>query len=118
VIERRDRPLVWLYGEVKTPPFSQAGRIEAGLLLRRLQRGERLGLPRSRPMPGVGPRCHELRIQDEHVSWRVVYRIDSDAIGGAAVFAKKTQHTPQGVIVESRRRLKRYDAATAEEDRG
>jgi phage-related protein len=117
-MDRRDRPLVWLHGEVKTPPFSQAGRIEAGVLLRRLQRSERLGLPHSRPMPGVGPRCHELRIQDEQVSWRVVYRIDPDAIVVAAVFAKKTQHTPQSVIVESRRRLRRYDAATGEGDRG
>jgi hypothetical protein len=48
----------------------------------------------------------------------VVYRIDPDAIVVAAVFAKKTQHTPQGVIVESRRRLGRYDAATGEGDRG
>lgn len=117
MIERRDRPLVWLHGEVKTPPFSRTGRIEAGVLLRRLQRGEKLGLPHSRPMPSVGPRCHELRIQDEQVSWRVVYRIDPDAIVIAAVFAKKTQHTPQGVIEEARRRLSRYDAATRERDR-
>lgn len=117
MIKRRDRPLVWLHGEVKTPPFSRAGRIEAGVLLRRLQRGERLGLPHSRPMLPVGPRCHELRIQDEQVSWRVVYRIDPDAIVVAAVFVKKTRHTPQGVLEESRRRLRRYDAASGEGDR-
>ena len=35
-----DKPLVWLHGEVKSPPFSGAARLEAGLLLRRLQRGE------------------------------------------------------------------------------
>lgn len=34
------KPLVWLKGEVKTPPFSAAARIEAGFLLRRLQQGE------------------------------------------------------------------------------
>jgi hypothetical protein len=33
-----DKPLVWLHGEVKTPPLSTAARIEAGVLLRRLQR--------------------------------------------------------------------------------
>jgi phage-related protein len=43
-------------------------------------------------MPVVGPRCHELRIQDERASWRVVYRIDPDAVVVVAVFAKKTQH--------------------------
>ncbi|HET7699063.1 MAG TPA: hypothetical protein VFK57_25315 [Vicinamibacterales bacterium] len=37
-----DKPLVWLHGEVRTPPFSTEARIEAGTLLRRLQRGERL----------------------------------------------------------------------------
>ena len=28
-----DKPLAWLHGEVKTPPFSQAARIRAGYLL-------------------------------------------------------------------------------------
>jgi len=37
--------LVWLHGEVRTPPFSEAARREAGLLLRRLQRGEYIGMP-------------------------------------------------------------------------
>ena len=35
-----DKPLVWLKGEVKTPPFSSQARLEAGLLLRRLQQGQ------------------------------------------------------------------------------
>lgn len=60
----KDKPLVWFHGEVKTPPFSQAARIEAGFLLRQLQAGKNLELPRSRPMPSIGPRCHELRIND------------------------------------------------------
>jgi len=37
-----DKPLAWLRGEVKSPPFSQKARLEAGLLLRLLQRGEPL----------------------------------------------------------------------------
>ena len=41
-----DKPLVWLPGEVKTPPFSAAARLEVGVLLRRLQRGERVSTPR------------------------------------------------------------------------
>ena len=49
-----DKPLVWLHGEVKTPPFSPPARVEAGVLLRRLQRGERLAMPQSRPVPGLG----------------------------------------------------------------
>ncbi|MGH7236408.1 MAG: type II toxin-antitoxin system RelE/ParE family toxin, partial [Nitrospiraceae bacterium] len=42
-----DKPLVWLHGEVKTPPFSAAARLVVGVLLRRLHRGERLGMPQS-----------------------------------------------------------------------
>ena len=108
--------IVWLHGEIKSPPFSLKARRETGGLIRLLQEGEILGMPHSRPMPVVGPRCHELRIQDERASWRVVYRIDPDAIVVAAVFAKKTQHTLQDVIVQSRRRLGRYDAETGEGD--
>ena len=108
-MQPQDRPIVWLHGEVRTPPFSAAARIEAGLLLRRLQRGENLGLPHSRPMPSVGRRCHELRLQDEGHTWRVIYRVDSDAIVVLEVFAKKRPKTPQAVIEACRRRLKQYD---------
>ena len=45
----QDKVLVWLKGEVKTPPFSNQARLEAGLLLRRLQQGQGLSLPTSRP---------------------------------------------------------------------
>ena len=106
-----DKPLVWLHGEVKTPPFSQEGRIEAGFLLRRLQRGERLGMPHSRPMPSIGPRCHELRVTDQSSTWRIIYRIDADAIVIAEVFAKRSRQTPKRVIEICRRRLKDYDDA-------
>ena len=50
----RDKDLVWFKGEVKTPPFSSEARIEAGFLLRRLQQGESLSMPQSRPMPNIG----------------------------------------------------------------
>jgi len=102
---------VWLEGEVKTPPFSRAGRIEAGYLLRRLQKGVSLSLPHSRPMPSIGPRCHELRIVDEVVTWRIVYRVDADAIVLAAIFRKKTAQTPRRVIQTCKKRLKEYDSA-------
>jgi phage-related protein len=79
-VSPKDRPLAWLHGAVKTPPFSRAARLEAGFLLRRLQRGELLSMPQSRPMPSIGARCHELRINDGGAHWRVIYRIDTDAI--------------------------------------
>jgi phage-related protein len=107
----RDKPLVWLHGEVKTPPFAPEARIEAGFLLRRVQRGDSIGLPHGRPMPSIGPRCHELRITDAGMAWRIIYRLDRDAIVIAAVFAKKRQKTPQLVIDVCRRRLREYDDA-------
>ena len=74
------KPLVWLSGEITTPPFSKEARVEAGSLLGQLQEGELLGMPHSRPMPIIGTGCHELRIRDEKRNWRAVYRLDPDAI--------------------------------------
>lgn len=110
-MSKEDKLLIWLQGEVKTPPFTQAARLEAGLLLRRLQRGENLSMPSSRPMPGVGARCHELRVRDENRDWRIIYRIDDDAIVILEVFDKTTRETPRGVIRNCQRRLADYDSA-------
>jgi phage-related protein len=104
-----DRPLVWLKGEIKTPPLSREARMEAGMLLRRLQRGEALGMPASRPMPSIALRCHELRITDGPREWRIIYRIDTDAIVIGDVFAKTTKKTPNRVLDQCRRRFARYD---------
>jgi phage-related protein len=107
----KDKPLVWLHGEVKSPPFSKAARLEAGYLLRLLQKGESLGLPHSRSMTGIGTRCHELRIVDQNQTWRLVYRVDDDAVLILEVFSKKTGQTPKRVIGVCRRRMKEYDNA-------
>jgi phage-related protein len=108
-VTRIDKPLVWLHGEIKTPPFSGKARIEAGFLLRQLQVGVMLSLPHSRPMPSIGVRCHELRVTDENKIWRIVYRIDPDAIIILEVFEKKTTKTPPEVIANCRRRLRLYE---------
>ena len=110
-VSPKDKPLALLHGEVKSPPLSKEGRVETGYLLRRLQRGERLTMPQSRPMPSVGPSCHELRINDSSGNWRLIYRVDADAIVIAEVFAKKTEKTPRAVVDACRRRLKEYDNA-------
>jgi phage-related protein len=106
------KPLAWLRAEIKTPPLSANARVEAGYLLRKLQAGESLALPHSRPMPVIGPRCHELRIQDLNRTWRIIYRIDRDAVIIANVFAKTSQATPKQVIEGSQDRLRRYDEAS------
>ena len=104
-----DKPLVWLHGRVVSPPFSSEARVEAGVLLRRLQRGERLTLPHSRPMPVIGARCHELRVLDRGGTWRIMYRIDDDAIIVLEVFSKKSRTVPNSVVDTCRRRLAEYD---------
>ena len=106
-----DKPLVWLHGEIKTPPFSRAGRIEAGYLLRLLQKGQVVGMPQSRPMPTLGPRCAELRVRGVGADWRIVYRVDTDAVVILEVFSKKTRVTPKSVIDACVRRPKVYDRA-------
>jgi phage-related protein len=85
--------------------------VEAGYLLRLIQAGKNLSMPHSRPMPVIGMRCHELRIQDQKHTWRIVYRVDADAVVIAEVFAKTTQATPATVIKNSQRRLRAYDDA-------
>jgi phage-related protein len=98
------KPLLWLHGEVKTPPFSRMGRLEAGFLLRRLQRGEHLSLPASRPMREIGARCHELRVVDEDATWRILYHVSDDAVVILEVFSKKTRTTPKQVLDSAKAR--------------
>jgi phage-related protein len=106
------KPIVWLHGEVRSPPFSHEARIEAGFLLRRLQNGEILSLPASRPLPGVGTKCHELRITDRDVIWRIVYYLASDAVVILEVFSKKTQTLPKPIADAAKRRLRDYQRLT------
>ena len=109
------KPLVWLHGEIKTPPFSRAARVEVGFLLRRLQEGELVEFPASRPMPTIGSNCHELRVEDRDLTWRIVYCIDSDAIVILEVFEKKSRATPKHVIDTCKKRLRLYRRVARED---
>jgi phage-related protein len=60
-------------------------------------------------MPSVGDRCHELRVRDQDKNWRIVYRVDQDAIVIVEVFSKTTRTTPKFVIEICQKRLARYD---------
>ncbi len=105
----QDKALVLLRGEIKTPPMSKAARLEAESLLRRLQQSEVLSMPHSRPMPDIGRRCQELRIEDGDSIWRVFYRTDPDAVLILGVLQKKSRTTPQEVIDSCKGRLAAYD---------
>lgn len=105
------KPLLWLHGEVRTPPFTPEGRQEVGMLLRLLQEGEKLGMPQAELLPDVGARCGALRVRDAEHNWRVMYRIDADAILVLEVYPKKTQKIPDEIIERCKRRIRQYDAA-------
>jgi phage-related protein len=70
--------------------------------------GENLSLPSSRPMPGVGERCHELRVVDTDATWRILYHVADDAVVILEVFSKKTRTTPKRVVDSAKARLKKY----------
>lgn len=108
--EPERKPLFFLEGAIKSPPFTEEGRMEAGSRLREIQEGELLGMPISRPMPSIGPGVHELRVRDEGHNWRIIYRIEDDIILVVAVFAKTTRATPKRMIDLCGKRLKDHDA--------
>lgn len=103
--------LIWLPAEIKTPSFYRSVRIEVGFLLQQLLNGELPTLPMSKPMSSIGDKCHELRVNDlnNNKNWRVIYRIDDDAVIVLEVFAKTTKKTPDNIIDRSQKRLLSYD---------
>ncbi len=104
------KPLLWLGGaDVKTPPVGVRARRDLGVALRVLQLGGQLGMPRSKPMPSIGSRVHELRVRDAGHRWRLIYRTDSGAILVVDLFRKTTQKTPDRVLTRCRARLRLYD---------
>jgi phage-related protein len=78
-------------------------------LLRLLQEGVVLSMPQAEPLPVVGPRCGALRIRDAGNNWRIVFRVDADAILVVEVYAKKARQVPTAVVKRCRHRLARYD---------
>jgi phage-related protein len=84
------KPLRWLADEITVPPFSPEAALEVGALLAIVAIGGMPAMPRSRPMPSVGARCHELRVTDRRQTWRIVYHIAENAIVVLDVFSKKT----------------------------
>lgn len=59
-------------------------------------------------MPGIGRGCHERRIVDEDVTWRIIYAVEPEAIAILEVFKKKTRRTPARVIRACRARLRDF----------
>ncbi len=60
-------------------------------------------------------RCGELRIPDATLTWRILCRLDPDAVVIVDVFDKKTPATPATILATGRERLRRYDQVTQSE---
>jgi phage-related protein len=87
--------------------FSDSVRMSVGHAIWELQRGIKLTMPLSRPMPTVAPGVEELRIRDATGAYRVFYYLrDSRGVLVFHAFVKKAQKTPAGEIETGKRRLK------------
>jgi phage-related protein len=87
--------------------FPKEARLQLGRGLYRLQIGEQLGMPNSRPMPVVGRSVSELRVKGADGIYRVFYYLASPkGILVFHAFAKKTQRTPSVEIELAGKRLK------------
>ena len=103
--------LAWLHGEIKTPPFSEEARREAGAILRELQDGRPVKFPQAELLTTVGPRCGAVRVRDAQHNWRIMYRVDATVVLVVDVYDKKTARIPDEVITRCKRRLRDFDDA-------
>jgi phage-related protein len=91
--------------EVKA--FPDEVKRELGYLIFRLQQGESLGLPASRPMADVAAGVSELRVRGSDGVYRAFYYVKLE--NGVLVFhafKKKTQATPPNEIKLGAKRFK------------
>jgi phage-related protein len=81
-------------------------RRHLGEALLDLQKGVNLGMPLSRPMPGIAPGVHEFGIRGEGATVSVFYYVrKEDAIIVFHAFQKKSQKIPSREIDLARQRL-------------
>ena len=87
--------------------FPEEVRREFGKAIFDLQKGEKISLPLSRPMPSVRSGVEELRVRDRSGAYRVFYYTKlGDSVLIFHAFAKKTQKTPPHEIALAQKRLK------------
>ncbi|MBI2339767.1 MAG: type II toxin-antitoxin system RelE/ParE family toxin [Deltaproteobacteria bacterium] len=87
--------------------FPKEVKNEIGYLLFRLQKGDQLGMPHSRPIKAVMSGVGELRVRGTDGIYRAFYYVKTDM--GVLVFhafKKKDQKTPKREIEAGRKNLK------------
>ena len=87
--------------------FPETIREDIADLLIRLDFGQTLSLPISRPMPSIGKRVHELRLCDRSGEYRLIYLIAGKGnIWLIHAFKKKSEKTAKNDIQICKNRLK------------
>jgi len=87
--------------------FPDDVRRELGKAIFDLQKGAKLSMPLSRPIPSIAPGVEELRVKDRSGAFRVFYFVRLEtAVLIFHAFAKKTAKTPLHQIELARTRLK------------
>jgi phage-related protein len=100
------QPLKQCIKEIEEFPEEVRGDLADALA--RLQEGQTLGMPLSRPMPSIGAGVHELRFRDRSGIYRVIYYLaGAGTIWLLHAFNKKTAQTPRHNIEVARERLRR-----------
>lgn len=94
---------------VELQEFPEDVRRELGKAIFDLQRGSKLAMPLSKPMPSIGAGVEELRVKDRNGAYRVFYYTKLvDAILVFHAFVKKSQKTPKAEIEIGKKRLKEF----------
>lgn len=87
--------------------FPDEARKRLGRAIDELQKGRKLSMPLSRPMPSVAAGVEELRVRDENGAFRVFcYTRLANSVLVFHAFQKKTEKTPRREIDIARKRLK------------
>jgi phage-related protein len=66
-------------------------------------------------MKSIGPGVQELRIEDFPVSWRIIFRVDPEAIVVVSLFEKRGRKTRKADIDLARKRFREYDRSRSRE---
>jgi phage-related protein len=87
--------------------FPEDVRRELGKAIFDLQKGAKLSMPLSKPMPAVAPGVEELRIRQRSGAYRVFYYTRlAESVLIFHAFVKKTQKTPMHEIILAKQRLR------------
>ena len=99
------REVVWHTKALeKLRTFPECVRKDLGYLIHRLQMGDALTSPYSKPMKGVEIGVSELRVKDDSGAYRVFYYLKTNhGILIFHAFVKKTQKPQRGRLNEERK---------------